>query len=106
MDFDVRLGEMNCSIAKRHDGSGCVGIELVEERELGVAYDARSLLRARLHYAHQCRAVDVMLLTVGVVLGGRMQKLGHTPHALPITCGRRAAVEGREGSGRLRCMAV
>ena len=46
----------------------------------------------------KCRAVDVMLLTVGVVLGGRMQKLGHTPHALPITCGRRAAVEGREGS--------
>ena len=46
----------------------------------------------------KCRAADVMLLTVGVVLGGRMQKLGHTPHALPITCGRRAAVEGREGS--------
>ena len=32
--------------------------------------------------------------------------LGYAPHALPITCGRRAAVEGREGSGRLRCMAV
>ena len=46
----------------------------------------------------KCRAVDVMLLMVGVVLGGRMQKLGHTPHALPITCGQRAAVEGREGS--------
>ena len=28
--------------------------------------------------------------------------LGYAPHALPITCGRRAAVEGREGSGRLR----
>ena len=50
----------------------------------------------------KCFAVDAALLTVGVVLGGRMQKLGHTPHALPITCGRRAAVEGREGSGRLR----
>ena len=47
----------------------------------------------------KCHAVDVMLLTVGVMLGGRMQKLGHTPHALPITCGRRAAVEGKEGSG-------
>ena len=23
----------------------------------------------------------------------------YSPHALPITCGRRAAVEGREGSG-------
>ena len=32
--------------------------------------------------------------------------LGYAPHALPITCGRRAAVEGKEGSGRLRCMAV
>ena len=28
--------------------------------------------------------------------------LGYAPHALPITCSRRAAVEGREGSGRLR----
>ena len=25
--------------------------------------------------------------------------LGYAPHALPITCSRRAAVEGREGSG-------
>ena len=45
----------------------------------------------------KCHAVDVMLLTVGVVLGGGCKMLGHTPHALPITCGRRAAVEGREG---------
>ena len=43
--------------------------------------------------------MDAALLTVGVVLGRRMQKLGYAPHALPITCGRRAAVEGREGSG-------
>ena len=28
--------------------------------------------------------------------------LGYAPHALPITCSRRAAVEGREGPGRLR----
>ena len=28
--------------------------------------------------------------------------LGYAPHALPITCGRRAAVEGREGSDWLR----
>ena len=49
--------------------------------------------------AGKCHSVDVMLLTVGVVLGGgSMQMLGHTPHALPITCGRRAAVEGRDGS--------
>ena len=27
--------------------------------------------------------------------------LGYAPHALPITCSRRAAVEGRGGSGRL-----
>ena len=50
----------------------------------------------------KCFAVDAALLTVGVVLGRRMQKLGYAPHALPITCGRRAAVEGKEGSGRLR----
>ena len=53
MNFYVRLSEMNGGIAKRHDGSGCVGIELVEERELGIAYDSSSLLRASLHYAHQ-----------------------------------------------------
>ena len=50
----------------------------------------------------KCFAVDAALLMVGVVLGRGMQKLGHTLHALPITCGRWAAVEGREGSGRLR----
>ena len=47
----------------------------------------------------KCFAVDAALLTVGVVLRRRMQKLGYAPHALPITCGRWAAVEGKEGSG-------
>ena len=47
-----------------------------------------------------------VLLILGVMLGGGTQLLGYAPHALPITCDRRAAVEGREGSGRLRCMAV
>ena len=40
-----------------------------------------------------------VLLLLGVMLGGGMRLLGYAPHALPITCSRRAAVEGREGSG-------
>ena len=47
----------------------------------------------------KCSAADIMHVVDG---GGGprwgMQTLGHTPHALPITCGRRAAVEGRYGS--------
>ena len=31
----------------------------------------------------KCFAVDAALLTVGVVLGRRMQKLGDAPHAFP-----------------------
>ena len=46
------------------------------------------------------------LLILGAMLGGGTFLLGYAPHALPITCGRRAAVEGREGSGRLRGMVV
>ena len=38
-------------------------------------------------------------LILGAMLGGGTQLLGYAPHALPITCGRRAAVEGIEGSG-------
>ena len=54
-----------------------------------------------------CRWREVLCCGCCFVDGGSgarwgMQKLRHTPHALPITCGRRAAVEGREGSGRLR----
>ena len=40
-----------------------------------------------------------VLLILEVMLGGGTFLLGYAPHALPITCGRRAAVEGREGSG-------
>ena len=43
-----------------------------------------------------------VLLILGTMLGGGTFLLGYTPHALPINCDRRAAVEGREGSGRLR----
>ena len=39
------------------------------------------------------------LLILGAMLGGGTFLLGYAPHALPITCGRRAAVEGIEGSG-------
>ena len=39
-----------------------------------------------------------VLLILGVMLDGGMQLLGYAPHALPITCGHWAAVEGREGS--------
>ena len=39
------------------------------------------------------------LLISGAMLGGGTFLLGYAPHALPITCGRRAAVEGKEGSG-------
>ena len=45
----------------------------------------------------KCFAVDAALSMVGGARWG-MQKLGHTLHALPITSGRRAAVEGKEGS--------
>ena len=42
--------------------------------------------------------------TVRLILGPgdarrRDVLLGYAPHALPITCSRRAAVEGKEGSG-------
>ena len=43
-----------------------------------------------------------VLLILGTMLGGGTFLLGYTPHALPINCDRRAAVEGKEGSGRLR----
>ena len=50
-----------------------------------------------------CRWREVLCCGCCFVDGGSgarwgMQKLGLTPHALPITCSRRAAVEGREGS--------
>ena len=41
------------------------------------------------------------LLILGVMLGRGVLLLRYIPHALPITCGQWAAVEGREGSGRL-----
>ena len=41
-------------------------------------------------------------LILGAMLGGGTQLLGYAPHALPINCDRRAAVEGREGSDWLR----
>ena len=51
----------------------------------------------------KCFAVDTMLPMVEVVLGGECACLdarlcGHTPHAPFMTCSRRAAVEGKEGS--------
>ena len=56
----------------------------------------------RQHGGRGFGAADSAMLTAGVVLSGGMCLLGYAPHALPITCGRRAAVEGREGSDRLR----
>ena len=42
------------------------------------------------------------LLILGVMLSGGTFLLRYMLHTLPITCGRQAAVEGKEGSGRLR----
>ena len=55
VNLDIGLGKVNRSIAERHDGGGRVGIELVKEWELGIAYDPSGLLRAVLnaHEAHQ-----------------------------------------------------
>ena len=50
----------------------------------------------------EVQEAGTVLLILGTMLGGGTFLLGYAPHALPITCGRRAAVEGREGSGRLR----
>ena len=47
-------------------------------------------------------AADSTMLTAGVMLSGGVRLLGYAPHTLPITCGRRAAAEGKEGPGRLR----
>ena len=47
----------------------------------------------------EVQEAGTVLLILGVMLGGGTQLLGYAPHALPITCGRRAAVEGKEGSG-------
>jgi hypothetical protein len=44
----------------------------------------------------KCSAVDAMLLMVGLVLGGGSNARTHAAR-LPITCGRRAAVEGKRG---------
>ena len=52
----------------------------------------------RWHGSRGFGATDTAVLTAGVVLSGGMRLLRYTPHALPITCGRRAAVEGKEGS--------
>ena len=48
MNFDVCLSEMDCGIAERDDSSGSIGIKLVKERELGIAYSPSGLLRAAL----------------------------------------------------------
>ena len=57
------------------------------------------LCGGRQHGGRACGAVDTTMVTVGAVLDGGLQLLGHTPHTLPITSGRRAAVEGRKGPG-------
>ena len=48
----------------------------------------------------------IVLLILGVLLGGgTLILLGYAPHALPITCGRRAAVQhGRERGVRQTAM--
>ena len=46
----------------------------------------------------EVQEAGTMLLILGVMLGGGTQLLGYAPHALSITCNRRAAVEGRAGS--------
>ena len=55
VDLNVRLGKVDRSIAERDDSSGSVGIELVKEWELRIAYDSSGLLGAVLkaHHAHQ-----------------------------------------------------
>ena len=45
---------------------------------------------------------DCTMSTAGVMLSGGMCLLRYMPHALSITCGRQAAVEGKKGSDRLR----
>ena len=55
----------------------------------------------RQHGGRGFGAADFTMLTAGVMLSRGMCLLRYAPHALPITCGRRAAVEGREGSDQL-----
>ena len=50
----------------------------------------------RWHGGRGFSATDTALLMAGVMLSGGMCLLGYAPHALPITCGRRAAVEGKD----------
>ena len=40
MDLNVRLGKVDRSIGERGDSSGSIGIELVKEWELRIAYDS------------------------------------------------------------------
>ena len=52
----------------------------------------------------KCCAVDAMMSTVGVVLGGGMRQLGHTPHTFPLIVAD--GLQRKGGEGKTDCAGV